>query len=75
MKLLANLWQDLRFGLRLLTKNRKLTAAVVLTLAVVIGADSLVFSVVRAVLVRQLDREHQQAWAKKHESAITSVWE
>ena len=70
MKLLANLWQDLSFGLRLLRRNRKLTAAVVLTLAVVIGADSLVFSVVRAVLVRQLDYEQPERLVQLWESGI-----
>src|SRR2546426_11507913 len=57
MKLLADFWKDVRYGTRLLTKNRRLTAGVVLTLAVVVGANSLVFSVVHAVLVRQLDYE------------------
>ena len=57
MKLIADFWQDVRYGTRLLTKNRRLTAGVVLTLAVVVSANSLVFSVVHAVLVRQLDYE------------------
>src|SRR5262245_55264082 len=72
MKLLANLWQDLRFGLRLLTKNRKLTAAVVLTLAVVIGADSLVFSVVRAVIVRPLDYEQPDRLVQLWQSGLAA---
>ena len=60
MRLLADFWQDVRHGTRLLTRNRRLTVSVVLTLAVVVGANSLVFSVVHAVLLRQLDYEQPE---------------
>ncbi|HEY6404438.1 MAG TPA: ABC transporter permease [Blastocatellia bacterium] len=60
---MRTLWQDLRYGARMLLKQKGVTAIAVLSLALGIGANTALFSVVDAMLLKTLPVKEPQRLA------------
>jgi predicted permease len=58
---MQTLWQNLRYGLRLLLKSPGFTAVSVLTLALGIGANTAIFSLIDGILMRSLPVQDAQS--------------
>lgn len=67
--MLESLLQDVRYGTRVLLKNPSFTAVAVITLALGIGANSAIFSIIYGVLLRPLPYRNGAQMAVVHQRA------
>jgi putative ABC transport system permease protein len=81
----SSFWQDARFAIRILRKTPVITAIALLSLALGIGANTAIFSLVDAVMLRMLPVQNPEqlarilfrspVWPRPRQSATNPIWE
>src|SRR5215217_3655860 len=77
--MLESIWQDLRFAIRNLGKNAGISSVAVLSLALGIGANTAIFSILDAVMLRYLPVRNPEQLVQiqigKSGSVTNPIWE
>lgn len=73
MNVIGDLWQDLRYGLRMLRRNPGFTLVAVLSLALGIGANTAIFQLLDAVRLRTLPVKDPQELAEVRITDMTGT--
>src|SRR5271163_1376216 len=75
---MSTTWQDLRYALRMLAKNAGLTTAILLSLAIGIGATTAIFSVTNTLMLKPLPYPHADRlallWLRSPGIGIPQDW-
>ncbi|HEV2836940.1 MAG TPA: ABC transporter permease [Pyrinomonadaceae bacterium] len=71
--MLESFWQDLRFGTRMLVKQPRFTITILVVLALGIGANTAIFSIVNSVLLRPLPYRNAERLVEVSETAGTNA--